>query len=451
MKVKITMVGAGYVGLVTGACFAELGHDVICVDKDVSKIDKLNSGGIPIWEPGLEELVERNVKAGRIKFSTDVAASVKDRDAVFIAVGTPSENTTGRADLRYVHAAAAEVGANIDRYTAIVTKSTVPVGTNEQVAKIVAGNLRPGAAFGVASNPEFLREGAAISDFIEPDRIVVGVEDPQARKIMEAIYAPLTTQNRPLVITNIKTAEMIKYAANAFLATKVSFINEVADLCEAVGADVDELARGIGLDHRIGSAFLQTGPGWGGSCFPKDTLAMQMTARDENVQVSIVTAAISANDRRKTRMADRIAQACGGSLRGKRVGVLGVTFKGQTDDMRDSPALVILPAIIEAGATVVAFDPSNPHEAETLLPSVQMVHGPEAVARDADVLVVLTDWRIFKTYDLVEMARMMRSPILVDLRNLFTAGEVLEAGFVSYHGLGRPPRHAKLSSLRAVS
>jgi UDPglucose 6-dehydrogenase len=442
MKVNITMVGVGYVGLVTGACFAELGHDIVCVDKDEAKINTLQKGGIPIFEPGLEELVTRNVKAGRIRFSTDVAGSVKGRDVVFIAVGTPSEKESGRADLRYVRAAAAEVGANIDRFTVIVTKSTVPVGTNAEVARIVAQNIKADVGFGVASNPEFLREGAAISDFMEPDRVVVGVEDHKALKIMEAIYAPLTAQNRPLVVTNIKTAEMIKYAANAFLATKVSFINEIADLCEAVGADIDELARGIGLDHRIGSAFLRTGPGWGGSCFPKDTIALHITAQDENVPVSIVASAISANDRRKSAMADRVAQACGGSLQGKRVGVLGLTFKGQTDDMRDSPALVILPRITEAGAKVVAFDPSNPHGVDTLLPMIELVDSPEAAARDADVLVVVTDWMIFKTYDLEALAREMKTPILVDLRNIYSAGRAIEAGFTAYHGLGRPPRRA---------
>jgi len=451
MKVNITMVGVGYVGLVTGACFAELGHDVICVDKDPRKIDLLNSGGISIYEPGLKELVGRNVKAGRIRFSTDVPQSVKGRDAVFIAVGTPSLKETGHADLKYVHAAAAEVGANIDRFTVIVTKSTVPVGTNAAVARIVSENIQAGATYGVASNPEFLREGAAISDFIEPDRVVVGVEDPQALKVMEAIYAPLTAQNRPLVITNIKTAEMIKYAANAFLATKVSFINEIADLCEAVGADVDELARGIGLDHRIGSAFLRPGPGWGGSCFPKDTRALSMTAQDAEISVSIVDAAIQANDRRKELIAERVVQACGGSLEGKRVAALGVTFKGQTDDMRDSPALDILPRIAEAGAKVVAFDPSNPEEAETLLPMIEMADSVEAAAEGADVLVVVTDWMIFKTYDLEDLAKIMKTPILVDLRNLFTARTALESGFTAYHCLGRPAERATHPNLRAVS
>lgn len=443
MKVNITMVGVGYVGLVTGACFAEIGHDVICADKDARKIDLLNSGGIPIYEPGLEELVARNIKAGRIRFSTDVPSSVKGRDAVFIAVGTPSEKETGRADLKYVRAAAAEVGASIDQFTVVVTKSTVPVGTNNEVATIVAENITSEVQFAVASNPEFLREGAAISDFLNPDRVVIGTEDAQAMKIMEAIYAPLTAQDRPLLVTNIKTAEMIKYAANAFLATKVSYINEISDLCEAVGADVEQLAQGIGLDHRIGTAFLRTGPGWGGSCFPKDTLALQMTAQDAHIPVSIVQAAIEANDRRKITMAERVLAACGGSLIGKKVAVLGVTFKGQTDDMRDSPALQILPKIVEAGAKVVAFDPSNPHEAPNLLPDVEMAKTPEDAVEGADVLVVITDWMIFKSYDLTDLASRMASPVMVDLRNLYSGQQALEAGFTSYSSLGRPHSRPK--------
>lgn len=451
MKVNITMVGVGYVGLVTGACFAEIGHDVICVDKDQRKIDLLNSGGIPIYEPGLEELVARNVKAGRIRFSSDVPDSVQGRDAVFIAVGTPSEPGTGRADLKYVRAAAAEVGAHIDRFTVVVTKSTVPVGTNAEVAEIVAQNVQPDIPFGVASNPEFLREGAAISDFLNPDRVVVGVEDSETLKIMEAIYAPLTAQDRPLLVTNVKTAEMIKYAANAFLATKVSYINEISDLCEAVGADVEQLAQGIGLDHRIGTAFLRTGPGWGGSCFPKDTKALHMTAQDADISVSIVEAAISANDRRKTIMADRVAEACGGDLTGKKVAVLGVTFKGQTDDMRDSPALDILPKILAAGATVSAFDPSDPHEAATLLPDVTMTDSPEAAVEGADVLVIVTDWMIFKTYDLGDLASRMANPVMVDLRNLYNGTQAIEAGFVSYSSLGRPRSRPKAPVMRAVS
>ena len=445
MKVNITMVGVGYVGLVTGACFAEIGHDVICVDKDQNKIDLLNNGGVPIFENGLEELVARNVKAGRMRFSSDVPSSVKGRDAVFIAVGTPSEPATGRANLKYVHAAAAEVGQNIDRFTVVVTKSTVPVGTNAEVAEIVAGNVSHNISYGIASNPEFLREGAAISDFLNPDRVVVGVENHEALKIMEAIYAPLIAQDRPFLVTNVKTAEMIKYAANAFLATKVSYINEMADLCEAVGADIEQLAQGIGLDHRIGTAFLRTGPGWGGSCFPKDTIALHMTAHDANITVGIVEAAISTNESRKASMAERISEACGGELAGKTVAVLGVTFKGQTDDMRDSPALDILPKIIKAGATVVAFDPSDPNDAKMLLPEVKMVDSVEKAVEGADVLVVITDWMIFKTYDLADLAGRMANPVMVDLRNLFNRKKALEAGFVGYSSLGRPTSRAKAS------
>lgn len=438
MSVKITMIGVGYVGLVTGACFAELGHDVICVDKNAAKIKTIMEGGLPIYEPGLDQLVQRNVAAGRLRFTTDTPASVRGRDAVFIAVGTPSEKSTGRADLRYVLAAAAEVGANIEGFTVVVTKSTVPVGTNAMVAKVVLRHIGPNGAFAVASNPEFLREGAAITDFMEPDRIVVGCADKRAIKLMKRIYVPLSARNTPVVVTDVQTAEMIKYAANAFLAVKVSFINEIANLCEALDANVTDVAVGIGLDKRIGASFLRPGPGWGGSCFPKDTLALLTTAQDAKVEARIVEAALTANTRRKHDMVARVVSACGGSVAGKTIGVLGLTFKGQTDDMRDSPSLVILPELAAAGARVIAFDPSNPREAPHLLPEVALAATAEGAARDADALVVMTDWMVFKAYDLSNLADIMREPVMIDLRNLFDRETALSSGFTRYLGIGQP-------------
>lgn len=438
MSVKITMVGTGYVGLVSGACFADLGHDVICVDKDERKIRLLLEGKMPIYEPGLDELVHRNVEAGRLRFSTDVAASVKDREAVFIAVGTPTENGSDRADLKYVYAAAEEIAQTATGFTVVVTKSTVPVGTNAQVFDISEKNVSSGARIAVASNPEFLREGAAINDFLEPDRIVVGVEDDEAKAVMRRIYAPLLLHgNVPLLLTGIQTAELIKYAANAFLAVKISFIDEMANLCEAVGGNVEEVARGIGLDKRIGPAFLNTGPGWGGSCFPKDTRALLATATDAGVPSRIVLSAIDANSARKIGMVDRIAIACGGELRGKRIGVLGLTFKGQTDDMRESTSLVVLPELLRRGAKLTAYDPSNPHEAQHYLPEVEMVHTAKGAAEGADALVILTDWMVFKTYDLKELSSVMTSPNMIDLRNLFDETEAAAGGFVKYSSLGR--------------
>lgn len=437
MKVRITMVGTGYVGLVSGACFAELGHDVICVDKDEQKIQMLLNGRMPIYEPGLDELVERNVAAGRLSFTTDVAASVKDREAVFIAVGTPTEAGSDRADLKYVYAAAAEIAAAATGFTVIVTKSTVPVGTNAQVYEIGQKNVSEGATIAVASNPEFLREGAAIKDFLEPDRVVIGVSDPVAHDVMERIYSPLLSGTVPFVVTGIQTAELIKYAANAFLAVKISFINEVANLCEAVNANVEEVGRGIGLDRRIGPAFLNTGPGWGGSCFPKDTRALLATAADAGVKSLIVSSAVDANNHRKADMVARIVRAAGGDVNGKRIGVLGLTFKGQTDDMRESTSLVVLPALQARGAEVVAFDPSQPHEAANLLPGVKLAGSPKEAADGADVLVVLTDWMVFKTYDYAEIAAVMKSPVLVDLRNLISPAEAKKSGFSQYISLGR--------------
>lgn len=437
MKVRITMVGTGYVGLVSGACFAELGHDVICVDKNERKIQMLLEGRMPIYEPGLDELVERNVKAGRLSFSTNVAEGVKDRDAVFIAVGTPTEAGSDRADLKYVYAAAAEIAAAATGFTVIVTKSTVPVGTNGQVFDIAEKNVTEGARIAVASNPEFLREGAAIKDFLEPDRIVVGVSDADARDVMEQIYSPLLSGTVPFVVTGIQTAELIKYAANAFLAVKISFINEMANLCEAVDANVEEVARGIGLDRRIGPAFLNTGPGWGGSCFPKDTRALLATAADAGVKSLIVSSAVDANNHRKFDMVARIVQAAGGDVKSKKIAVLGLTFKGQTDDMRESTSLVVLPSLLAKGAEVVAFDPSEPHEAEVLLSGVRMAASPVEAATGADILVILTDWMVFKTYDYREIAAVMKSPVLVDLRNLLSAVDAKKNGFSHYVSLGR--------------
>lgn len=436
MSVRIAVIGSGYVGLVSGACFADIGHDVICVDRDMDKIESIREGRLPIYEPGLDDLVRRNVQSGRLSFSTDTAASVRDREAVFIAVGTPSDAQSGQAELTYVFAAAAEVGAAIESSAVIVVKSTVPVGTNGKVAEMVARQLRPGAAFTVASNPEFLREGAAINDFLEPDRIVVGCGDEATTALMRRIYAPLIATNTPFVVTDVATAEMIKYAANAFLAIKVSFINEISDLCEVLGANVRNVSLGIGLDKRIGTAFLRPGPGWGGSCFPKDTRALISIAREQGLPITTVEAATKANANRKAFMARRVSDACGGSVRGKTIGVLGLTFKGQTDDMRDSPSLDILPGLVDQGAKVVAFDPSRPVDAPRLLPAIVMVDSALKAAEGADVLVVMTDWGVFATYDLGELAGVMREPVLVDLRNLFDRTAVLKAGFRIYEGLG---------------
>jgi UDPglucose 6-dehydrogenase len=437
MSLKVTMVGTGYVGLVTGACFAEIGHDVICVDTDRRKIDMLLAGKMPIYEPGLDQLVMRNAAAGRLRFSTDGAESVKGRDAVFLAVGTPSEKTTGRADLRYVFAAATEVASNIDQFTVLVTKSTVPVGTNRRIADAIRERISGKAKIAVASNPEFLREGAAIADFMEPDRVVVGSDDPEAIDVMRRLYSPL---DAPFMVTGLETAELIKYAANGFLAVKVSFINEVADLCEQVGAQVGEVAQGIGLDKRIGGSFLRAGPGWGGSCFPKDTRAFHMTAQDAGVPVRIIEAAIESNEARKSAMARRIIQACGGSVSGKKIGVLGLTFKGQTDDMRESPSLAILPVLIEHGAKVVAYDPANPGEAAELLPDVELATSPLDAAQGADALVVMTDWKLFATFDLAKLAAAMKHKTLVDLRNMYAPAEVANAGFTQHYPIGSAPR-----------
>ena len=366
---RIAMIGTGYVGLVSGACFSEFGVTVTCVDKDAGKIERLNRGEIPIYEPGLDELVAKNVKAGRLSFSLDLASSVADADAVFIAVGTPSRRGDGHADLSYVYGAAEEIARGINDYTVVVTKSTVPVGTGREVARIIR-KTRPDVDFGVASNPEFLREGSAIGDFLRPDRVVIGTDSDRARAVMRALYRPLYLIETPIVMTSLETAELIKYAANTFLATKITFINEIADLCEKVGADVHDVAKGIGLDGRIGKKFLHPGPGYGGSCFPKDTLALVRTAQDYGSPLRIVETVVDINDKRKKSMADRIVEACGGDVDGKTIAVLGVTFKPNTDDMRDSPSLDIIPALQAKGAVIRAFDPAGRHEAEKMLPGV---------------------------------------------------------------------------------
>ena len=433
---RVTMIGAGYVGLVSGACFADFGHDVVCVDKDASKIRKLEAGQMPIYEPGLESLVAENVKAGRLSFSEDLAASTPDADAVFIAVGTPSRRGDGFADLSYVHQAAKEIAETISGYTVIVTKSTVPVGTGREVEDIIR-QTRPDAEFSVVSNPEFLREGAAITDFKHPDRVIVGTEEERAQKVMRELYRPLYLNETPIVFTNRATSELIKYAANAFLATKITFINEMADLCEQVGANVQEVARGIGLDGRIGGKFLHAGPGYGGSCFPKDTLALVRTAQTHGAPTKIVEAVVGINDERKKRMADRVISACGGSITGKTIAVLGLTFKPNTDDMRDSPSLDIVPALQAAGAKVRTFDPAGMEEAAPLLPGVEFTEGPYQTMDGADALVIITEWDEFRALDIERVKSLLNAPVLVDLRNIYRLEEMEKSG-IQYHSIGRP-------------
>jgi UDPglucose 6-dehydrogenase len=430
------MIGSGYVGLVSGACFSEFGIDVTCVDKDADKIAKLNAGGIPIFEPGLEQLVENNMKAGRLAFTTDLTASLAPADAVFIAVGTPSRRGDGHADLSYIYAAAAEISGALDGYTVIVTKSTVPVGTGREVARIIR-EKRPDAEFDVVSNPEFLREGAAISDFMRPDRVVIGADSEQARDVMRRLYRPLYLIETPILFMSLETAELTKYAANSFLATKITFINEIADLCEKVGADVQDVARGIGLDGRIGPKFLHAGPGYGGSCFPKDTLALVRTGEEFGAPLRIVEAVVDINDRRKKAMAERVIAACGGSLKNKTVAVLGLTFKPNTDDMRDAPSLDIVPALQSAGATVRAYDPEGMAEAETLLPGTVWCDDAYSTVDAADAVVIVTEWNEFRLLDLERVKELMKNPIMVDLRNIYKPTEMANAGF-HYLSIGRP-------------
>src|ERR1700712_2735266 len=417
---RIAMIGTGYVGLVSGACFADFGHQVTCVDKDGDKIAALRRGEIPIFEPGLDALVATNVRAGRLSFTTDLAAGVRGAEAVFIAVGTPSRRGDGFADLSYVYAAAREIAAALTGYTVVVTKSTVPVGTGDEVERILRA-ARPEAAFGVVSNPEFLREGAAIDDFKRPDRIVVGTEDGRAEGVMREIYRPLYLNAAPILVTGRRTAELTKYAANAFLATKITFINEIADLCEQVGADVQEVARGIGLDNRIGAKFLHAGPGYGGSCFPKDTLALVKTAQDHGAPMRVVETVVAVNDSRKRAMARKVIAACGGSVRGRTIAVLGLTFKPNTDDMRDAPSLSIIAGLQDAGARVRAYDPEGMKSAAQYLVDVEFADAAYDCIEGADALVVVTEWDAFRALDFELLRATMAAPVVVDLRNVYRA------------------------------
>ncbi|WP_421932350.1 UDP-glucose dehydrogenase family protein [Phenylobacterium sp.] len=430
----VTMIGTGYVGLVSGACFADFGHDVICIDKDAGKIERLRAGGIPIFEPGLDVLVSQNVKAGRLSFDTEAAAAVKKADAVFIAVGTPSRRGDGHADLSYVYAAAEEIAGLLDGFTVIVTKSTVPVGTGDEIERIIKAK-RPDAQFAVVSNPDFLREGAAIEDFKRPDRVVVGLEDERARPVMTELYRPLYLNETPIVFTSRRTSELIKYAANAFLALKITYINEIADLCEALGADVQHVAKGIGLDKRIGGKFLNAGPGYGGSCFPKDTLALVRTATDAGSPVRLIETTVEINDARKKAMATKVAAALEGDLAGKTIGVLGLTFKPNTDDMRDAPALDIIPALQKLGAKVQAYDPEG-EEAKHMLKDVDFKDDAYAAATGADVLVLITEWDQFRALDLDRIKDLMKAPVMVDLRNVYKPEDLRSRGF-KYASIGR--------------
>ena len=433
---RIAMIGTGYVGLVSGACFADFGHQVTCIDKDAEKIAALQSGKIPIYEPGLDQLVSSNTAAGRLDFSLDLKDAVAQADAVFIAVGTPSRRGDGHADLSYVHAAAREIAENLEGFTVVITKSTVPVGTGDDVERIIT-ETNPKADVVVASNPEFLREGAAIRDFKHPDRIVVGTEDERARKVIAEIYRPLYLNQAPIMYTGRRTAELIKYAANAFLATKITFINEIADLAERAGADVQEVARGIGLDNRIGSKFLHAGPGFGGSCFPKDTRALVKTAQDHGVPLRIVEAVLSVNDARKRAMARKVAAAFGGNLRNRTIGVLGLAFKPNTDDMREAPSIPLITALQDLGARVQAYDPVSMEQAKLELPDVTYCDNPYSCAAKADALVIVTEWEQFRALDMSRLKREMAQPVIVDLRNVYRPDEMAEHGF-KYASVGRP-------------
>ena len=425
---RVTMIGSGYVGLVSGACFADFGHEVTCVDTDAGKIAALKRGEIPIYEPGLDDLVANNVRAGRLSFTTELAGPVAAADAVFIAVGTPSRRGDGHADLSYVHQAARDVVAAIDGFTVVVTKSTVPVGTGDEVERNMR-ETRPDADFAVVSNPEFLREGAAIADFKRPDRIVIGTEDDRARKVMEDLYRPLYLNAAPLLFTARRTSELIKYAGNAFLATKITFINEIADLCERVGANVQEVARGIGLDNRIGGKFLHARPGYGGSCFPKDTLALIKTAQDMESPLRLVETVVAVNDQRKRAMARKVIAACGGSVRGKRIAILGLAFKPNTDDMREAPSLSIVTALLDAGAEIVAYDPEAMASARTLMPEIAYAPDAYSCLDGADALVIVTEWDAFRALDLDRVKATLRHPVVIDLRNIYRSGEMHERGF----------------------
>jgi len=432
---RVAMIGSGYVGLVSGACFADFGHTVTCIDKDSGKIERLKAGIMPIFEPGLEGLVESNTREGRLFFDTEAAAAVKSADTVFIAVGTPSRRGDGHADLSFVYAVAEEIADLIEGFTVIVTKSTVPVGTGDEIERIIRAR-RPDADFAVVSNPEFLREGAAINDFKRPDRVVVGTDDERAREVMRQLYRPLNLNETPLVFTDRRTSELIKYAANAFLALKITFINEMADLCEAVGADVQHVSRGIGLDGRIGAKFLHAGPGYGGSCFPKDTLALVRTARDAGAPVTLVETTVKVNDTRKKAMAGRVVDALDGDVRGKTIAVLGLAFKPNTDDMRDAPALDIIPALQAMGAKIQAFDPEAMHEAQKLLTGIDYKTGPYEALDGADAMVLITEWDRFRALDLDRVKALLKTPVVVDLRNVYSPEQVRAAG-LRYTSIGR--------------
>jgi UDPglucose 6-dehydrogenase len=429
------MIGAGYVGLVSGACFADFGHAVCCVDKDEAKIAALEAGRVPIFEPGLEDLLETNVRAKRLTFTTDLPAAVGAAKAAFIAVGTPSRRGDGYADLSFVYQAAREIAGALSGYTVIVTKSTVPVGTGDEVERIIRAS-RPQAEFAVVSNPEFLREGAAIADFKRPDRIVIGTEDERAAQVMRELYRPLYLNQAPILQTSRRTAELTKYAANAFLATKITFINEIADLCERVGADVQQVARGIGLDNRIGSKFLHAGPGYGGSCFPKDTLALIKTAQDHAAPLRLVETTAAVNDQRKRAMARKVLQACSGEIRGKRIAVLGLTFKPNTDDMRDAPSLALIAGLRDFGADVCAYDPEGMDNARELIDGIEYAEDPYACAKSADALVIVTEWDAFRALDLERIKQALKAAIIVDLRNIYDPQDMRRHGF-KYWSIGR--------------
>jgi len=433
---RIAMIGAGYVGLVSGACFAELGHTVVCVDKNADKVAALKAGEVPIFEPGLGEMITKNVHAGRLSFTTDLGEAAKGAAAVFLAVGTPSRPADGLADLSQVYGAVREIAGVLNGYTVVVTKSTVPVGTGDEITRIVA-DMRPDAEVAVVSNPEFLREGAGIPDFMQPDRIVVGTEDERARELMRELYAPLTEKGAPLIFAERRGAEVIKYAANAFLATKITFINEIADLCEQAGADVLEVAHGIGLDHRIGPKFLNPGPGYGGSCFPKDLLALLKAGIDFGTPIRSIETIIAINDQRKRAMARKIIAACGGSIRGSTVAVLGLTFKPDTDDMRESPALTIIAALQDAGAKVRAYDPQGMEHAKSVLNGVEFASDAYACAKGAAALVIMTEWNEFRSLDLARVKEALDRPVVVDLRNIYRPTDMAKAGF-TYVSIGRP-------------
>ncbi|MEH0071848.1 UDP-glucose/GDP-mannose dehydrogenase family protein [Pannonibacter sp. Pt2-lr] len=432
---RVTMIGTGYVGLVSGTCFADFGHTVICVDKDASKIEALNKGQIPIYEPGLAELVAKNVREERLSFTTDAAEAIASADAVFIAVGTPSRRGDGHADLSYVYGAAEEIAAAIKDFTVVVTKSTVPVGTGDEVEDIIR-RVNPAADFAVVSNPEFLREGAAIEDFKRPDRIVVGTDDQRAVQVMRELYRPLYLNETPILVTRRRTSELIKYAANAFLAVKITFINEMADLCEKVGANVQEVSRGIGLDNRIGSKFLHAGPGYGGSCFPKDTLALSKIGHEAGSPVQIVDTVIKVNDDRKLAMADKVIRHLGGDIAGKTIAVLGLAFKPNTDDMREAPSIPIVKRLQEAGATIRAFDPVSMHEASKSMADVMFCDGPYHAVENADAVVIITEWDQFRALDLTRLKSIMRAPNVVDLRNIYRMEDMTQRGF-NYVSVGR--------------